>query len=93
MKYRYQVLGGDVGNRCRQLLRGMAAAHKIVIHAGSVNRDHIHMLVSVPLSLSVSCAAQYLKGRSSHKLLSEFALLRKRYWGRSCGTGELGSNE
>ena len=35
-----------------------------------------------PPSLSVSRAVQYLKGRSSHKLLSEFASLRKRYWGQ-----------
>ena len=27
-------------------------------------------------------AVQYLKGRSSHKLLSEFGILRKRYWGQ-----------
>ena len=32
--------------------------------------------------LSVSRAVQYLKGRSSHKLLSEFGILRKRYWGQ-----------
>ncbi|CAH2397009.1 hypothetical protein MES5069_160018 [Mesorhizobium escarrei] len=33
-------------------------------------------------SLSVSRAVQHLKGRSSHKLLSEFGILRKRYWGQ-----------
>ena len=32
--------------------------------------------------LSVSRAVQHLKGRSSHKLLSEFGILRKRYWGQ-----------
>jgi putative transposase len=51
----------------------------MVIHAGSVNRDHVHLLVSIPPSLSVLRAVQYLKGRSSHKLLSEFGILRKRY--------------
>ena len=40
------------------------------------------MLLSIPPSLSVSRAVQYLKGRSSHKLLSEFGILRKRYWGQ-----------
>ena len=54
----------------------------MVIYAGSVNRDHMHLLVSIPPSLSVSRAVQYLKGRSSHKLLSEFGILRKRYWGQ-----------
>jgi len=54
----------------------------MVVHAGSVNRDHVHMLLSIPPSLSVSRAVQYLKGRSSHKLLSEFGILRKRYRGQ-----------
>ena len=81
-KYRFAVLGGDVGQRCRELLRETAQAHEIVIHAGSINRDHVHMLLSIPPHLSVSRAVQYLKGRSSHKLLSEFGALRKRYWGQ-----------
>jgi putative transposase len=60
-KYRYAVLG-DVGSRCRELLRDTARAHEMVIHAGSINRDHVHMLVSVLPSLSVSRAVQHLKG-------------------------------
>jgi hypothetical protein len=34
------------------------------------------MLLPIPPQLSVSRAVQYLKDRSSHKLLSEFAALR-----------------
>ena len=55
-KYRYAVLGGDVGQRCRELLRETARAHEMVVHAGSINRDHVHMLLSIPPSLSVSRA-------------------------------------
>ena len=51
-KYRYQVLGGDVGNRCRELLRETARAHVMIVQAGSINRDHVHMLVSIPPNLS-----------------------------------------
>ena len=51
-------------------------------HAGSINRDQVHLLVSIPPSLSVSRAVQYLKGRHSREQLSEFASLRKRYWGQ-----------
>jgi putative transposase len=40
------------------------------------------MLIGIPPHISVSRAVQYLKGKSSHKLLSEFAGLRKRYWGQ-----------
>ena len=53
--------------RCRELLRETANAHEMVIHAGSVNRDHVHMLLSILPSLSVSRAVQYLKGRSRNK--------------------------
>jgi putative transposase len=38
-KYRYPVLGGDVGMRCRELLRERARAHEMVVHARSINRD------------------------------------------------------
>ncbi|MER8576106.1 transposase [Mesorhizobium sp. M1338] len=51
-------------------MRETAQAHEMVVPARSINRDHVHMLVSIPPSLSVSRAAQHLKGRSSHELLS-----------------------
>ena len=46
-KYRYQVLDGDVGLRCRELLREIARSKEMLIYAGSINRDHVH---SVPRS-------------------------------------------
>ena len=81
-KYRYKVLAGDVGLRTRELLREIALSQEMVIHAGSVNRDHIHLLISIPPQLSISRAVQFMKGKSSHRLLSEFSLLKKRYWGQ-----------
>ena len=95
-KYRYEILAGDVGQRCRELLREIARSKEMQIYAGSINRNHVHMLISIPPNLSVSRAVQYLKGQSSHKLLSEFASLRKRYWGQHlwargywvCSSGE-----
>jgi REP element-mobilizing transposase RayT len=52
------------------------------------------MLLSIPPSLSVSRAVQYLKGRSSHKLLSEFASLRKPLLGPApLGTGIMGREQ
>ena len=44
--------------------------------------DEVSLSGIRPPNLSVSRAVQYLKGRSSHKLLSEFGILRKRYWGQ-----------
>jgi putative transposase len=35
----------------------------MTIHAGAINRDHVHMLISIPPQLSVSRAVQFLKGK------------------------------
>jgi putative transposase len=79
-KYRCAVLVGDVGLRCRELLREIARSQGMEIYAGSINRDPVHLLIGVAPQLSVSRAVQFLKGKSSHKLLSKFLVLRKRYW-------------
>ena len=81
-KYRYHVLRGDIGLRTRDLIRQVCAAREIKILKGHVGRDHVHLMVSIPPSLSVSQVMQYVKGKSSRMLLQEFTELRKRYWGQ-----------
>ena len=76
------MLVGDVGERARELLREISRSLEMTIYAGAINRDHVHMLLGIPPHLSVSKAVQYLKGKSSHRMLSEFPALRKRYWGQ-----------
>lgn len=66
----------------KMMLREIARSKEMMIYAGSINRDHVHMLIAIPPNLSVSKAVQFLKGKSSHKLLSEYRILRKRYWGQ-----------
>ena len=43
--------------------------------------DHVNLLLSVPSSLFISKAVQYIKGKTSRKLLMEFTHLKKRYCG------------
>ncbi len=62
-KYRYQVLGGEVGERCRELLREIARSKEMRIYAGSINRDPVHLLIAIAPYLSVSRAVQYMKGK------------------------------
>ena len=50
--------------------------------SGHIAKDHVHILVSCSPSLSPSKVVQYLKGRSSRILQSEYPQLRKRYWGQ-----------
>ena len=81
-KYRYPVLRGEVGERCRDLLRQIAMAREITIIWGALAPDHVHMLISAPPVLAAAKIVQYLKGRSSRKLQMEYRDLKKTYWGK-----------
>src|SRR5262249_54944513 len=81
-KYRFPILGGDVGQRCRELLRETARGTRWSFTPARSTATTSICCYRFQPSLSVSRAVQYLKGCSSHKLVAEFASLRKRYWGQ-----------
>ena len=81
-KYGYPVLSGDVGLRLRELVREICVEKKMSVVTGNVRKNHIHVLVSAPAYLSPAKMVQYLKGKSSYRLLREFPSLQKRYWGQ-----------
>ncbi|MEI6297110.1 MAG: IS200/IS605 family transposase [bacterium] len=81
-KYRKPVLTSRIGMRVRELVREICNAHNIEILRGHVSRDHIHLFLSIPPQLSISKVAQYIKGKTSRKLLQEDKQLSKMYWGQ-----------
>ena len=84
-KYRYHVLAGEVAIRARELIRQSCMSRDVKILKGHIAKDHVHLLVSCPPSLSVAKIVQYVKGRSSRLLQEEFSHLKKRYWGQHLG--------
>ena len=81
-KYRYKVIEGAIAHRLREVLRQGCEANSLTIIRGNVGRDHVHMLLSCPPTMSPSKMVQLLKGRSSRIIQEEFPELRKRYWGQ-----------
>lgn len=81
-KYRKPVLGGQVGIRVRELICQIGRDSDVEILKGHISKDHVHLFVSIPPQLTISRFVQRVKGKSSYKLLQEFAHLRKVYWGR-----------
>src|SRR6056297_2359149 len=81
-KYRYHVLKGDIQKRCRDLIIQICDAENVQILKGVVSKDHVHIHVEYPPSLSVSNLVKKLKGRTSRILQIEFPQLKKKYWGR-----------
>lgn len=81
-KYRKKVLVGIVAERVRELLRGICKEHDVEILKGHVSRDHVHLFVSVPPHLAISKLVEYLKGKSSYKLMIENKQFSREFWGR-----------
>jgi putative transposase len=74
-------LSGVIAERVREIIRGICKEHEVEIIKGHISQDHIHMFVSVPPHLAISKLVQYLKGKSSYKMLMEHKSLSKLYWG------------
>ena len=68
--------------RTRDILRRIAMEHELDIISGKVASDHVHMFLSYRPTQNISKIMQWLKGISSRILLSEFAHLRRQFWGR-----------
>ena len=81
-KYRYRILVGKVALRTRELIRQSCNSMNITIIKGTIGKEHIHLLLSIPPSISVSKIVQQLKGKTSRVLLMENKELKKRYWGQ-----------
>lgn len=81
-KYRYHVLKGDIQQRCRDLIIQICNSENVQIQKGVVRKDHVHMHIEYPPSLSISVLVKKLKGRTSHHLQLEFPELKKKYWGQ-----------
>jgi len=81
-KYKKPVLTGRIGTRVRDLIREICATYSVQIIRGHVSKDHVHLFISIPPQLSVSRIAQYLKGKTSRKILQENPKLNKSFWGK-----------
>lgn len=96
-KYRKPILSGEVATRVRDLVREICGAHEVKIMKGHVSKDHVHLLVSIPPQVTISRLLQWLKGKTAHKIMMEFAHIKKHYWGQHmwargyfcCSTGNV----
>jgi len=64
---------------CEDILREIAEKHGIEIMEISVMPDHIHLIVDIPPTMSMSEAFHLLKDASSYRLFRKKPNFRKRY--------------
>ena len=79
-KYRCNMFKREENKKlCEDVLHEVARRHKIEITELSVMPDHIHTVVGIPPTMSVSKALQLLKGASSREIFKRKPYFRCRY--------------
>ena len=87
-KCRYKLLRNS-GHKyvCRDVLNQIAKRHRMAVLSIAIDDDHVHMVASLPPTMSPSRAFQLLKGASSWALFRIIPNFRKRcprgFWGRN----------
>ena len=82
-KYRYRVLDGEIGQFVRQqieqLLRQKDQTEVIELN---VQKDHVHLVASLPPKYAVSDLMGFLKGKLATKIFAQYPQFGRKYWGR-----------
>ena len=79
-KYRYKMFNKEKHKKlCESIIRDVAERHGIVIVEMAVMPDHLHLIVEIPPTMSISRACQLLKGASAHELFRRQPKFRLRY--------------
>src|SRR5690348_18208871 len=89
-KGRQQVLTPEIQARLWPYLGGIARANKTPALAVGGVADHVHILLSLPATLTISKTIQLLKGNSSKWLHEEFQDLRSFNWQEGYGAFTIG---
>jgi REP-associated tyrosine transposase len=89
-KNREPLLGSDLRDRLSSYLGGIARENKIKALAIGGAADHVHILVSLPATLSLAKAIQLLKGNSSKWIRETFPKMHSFAWQEGYGAFSIG---
>ena len=81
-KYRRKEIYGQIKADIGKILRMLSEQKGVEILEAEACPDHIHMLVSIPPSLSVAAFVGCLKGKSSLMIFDRHANLKYKYGNR-----------
>ena len=89
-KDREALLDSQLRDRLCPYLGGIAKANKMKAVAVGGASDHVHVLISLPATLSIAKAIQLLKGNSSKWIHETFPKMRSFEWQEGYGAFSIG---
>ncbi len=82
-KYRYKIfVSAQLRELCLIAIHDAARQHRIGIIDAEVDRDHVHVIASIPLTMSPTAAVQVLKSISARIILHQAPHVRRLYRGK-----------
>jgi putative transposase len=81
VKYRHQVLVGEILDYLKQLLIETAIEYGFKVETVEIVSDHVHVLVSATPQHTIPKIVKLLKGVSARKLFLKFPFLKTKLWG------------
>ena len=97
-KYRRKVLFGHIRKELGKLLAELARHKESCIETGSLQPDHVHMVISIPPKHSVAQVIGYIKGKSAIHIARTYAGKTKnftgeQFWARGYFVSTIGKDE
>ena len=80
VKYRKQLLKGDVGDFVKQKITEIAERSEFNIEEIEVDKDHIHILLTISPNISVASYVRRIKQSTTQSLWSRFKWFKKQFW-------------
>ena len=82
-KYRRKILKDGFGEYLKKLMLGIGRQlPEIEIIEVNTDKDHVHMLLSIPPKFSISEVVKELKAKTGLRMRRKFPFLDKVYWGK-----------
>ena len=97
-KCRRKVLYCQIQKELGRTLAELARHKESRIETGSIQADHIHMVISIPPKYSVSQVIGYIKGKSAIHIARTYAAKKKnfvgeQFWARGYYVSTVGKDE
>ena len=96
-KYRRKVIYGQLRQHLGKVFRELARQRESEVEEGHLQRDHVHMLLSIPPKYSVAQVVGYIKGKSAIHIARSFRGRRnargQHFWARGYFVSTVGRDE
>lgn len=81
VKYRYDVLTGEIEKSVKAILQDIANEHDFTISEMETDKDHVHLLIECKPQHYIPNMVKALKGVSARRMFIVHPKLKARLWG------------